>query len=169
MSHLLLAVLLAVDSSSTADLLFGRSDVARASASAEKALKSNPTDPQALELAAIAAVARGDHARVNALAARRAELGDVAALPLLLFAWDLAHTRHDDAASLRGAALRLLPHLNAAQAVPLCYLVQHLDRTLGQFDAATSDCRLPGQIVDWKVVGPFENDQNSGFDAGHLR
>ncbi len=161
----LLALVSAPDLTHATDQLFHHSDVKAAAQAIDQFLEQHPDDAEALELGVIAHAALGDDGQVNALAARRAARGDARALPVLLFAWERAHTPHKDAERLLAAAKKLLPNLDPATAAPLKHVTGQLDRMLGRFDVSVGDARLPGQVLDWQIVGPFENDQNSGFDA----
>jgi cellulose synthase operon protein C len=47
------------------------------------------------------------------------------------------------------------------------YLLGQTLRTLGKFDPAEESFERLNYISDWMVVGPFDNDQNAGFDTAY--
>ncbi len=146
--------------------LFVASNAREAATLADGELGRHPGSAPALELSYLAHWMLDDEALAAKRYLDRAALGGPSAAAFLLDGWMRLRTSHDEATRIARIAAKELETPRPARG-PLVDLLARTRLLSGDLDGARKAWATLGRVVDWQIVGPFENDQNSGFDVAY--
>jgi len=144
--------------------LFEASDAPAAAAAADAFLAGNPHSREALELSYVAHWMLDDEAVANQRFLDLVALGGPEAPVYLLDGWERLRTSREEGRRIAEEARKLLPEAGALRG-PVATLLGRVALMAGDIPAARAAQDPLGRLTRWQIIGPFENDQNSGYDV----
>jgi tetratricopeptide (TPR) repeat protein len=151
-----------------ARLLTEQGQVEKARAEFHQAIGLDPSDPVARHWAAWTAATLGDEEQAFDHLLEVIPSGHYSGELALWTAYRLFST-HSQGERL-AAVLRALvgrPETDPLMRARASHFLGHVLRYLGDFDGSRKAFARLGYLSEWMVVGPFENDQNAGFETAY--
>ncbi len=146
--------------------LFQGSDARDAAKLADGVLARNPGSRPALQLSYVAHWMLDDEALANRRFLDLASRGGPSAGAFLLDGWGRLRTSEEDGRRIASIARTLLPTAGSLRG-PLADLAERTSLMAGDVAAAKAVEAPLGRLTAWQLIGPFENDQNSGYDVAY--
>ncbi len=146
--------------------LFVKTNAREAAKLADAVLAGEPASRQALALSYLAHWMLDDEALANRRFLDLAVLGGPSAGAFLLDGWGRLHTSEEEGRRVTAIARRLLPAAGALRG-PIADLGCRTAEMAGDMAAVRELAAPLGWITRWRLIGPFENDQNSGYDVAY--